>query len=193
MAYLNKYGVAIIAVLAVAVIVLVVLLAGQHQSSQAPSSTPMTAANTPAPTTTSPSSPAAAPSSGNTSAKTGGTQSGSGVTPKYAPTGFTIRLVAPLAGATWTIAQQNLIAWNPEAGVSGQIELLDASTLKLVGIILNQIGPHQTSYMWNTRDLLLTRTNPLKTTVTAGNYVVRIAFDGNNLSPITSLPVTITN
>lgn len=75
--------------------------------------------------------------------------------------------------------------------MTGYISLLDATTYKLVGVILNQTGPHQTSYTWNTRDLLLSRSSPTKITVTPGRYVVRIAFDGNNLSPITSVPVTI--
>ncbi len=115
------------------------------------------------------------------------------VTPSPAPTPTTqsIHLVTPTANNVWTITRQNLISWDRAGGVTGQIELLDAATYKLVGVILNQIDARQTSYTWNTRDLLMSRTSPAKITVVPGSYVVRISFDGNHLSPITSPTVTI--
>jgi hypothetical protein len=118
--------------------------------------------------------------------KTGNT-GGNGAASKTAP----IIFVTPIPGETWTIGAPNSISWSREGGVSGQIELLDAVTKSLVGVILNQTGPHQTSYTWNTREVFLSRTNPLKTGVLPGRYLIKIAFDGNNLSPITSQPITI--
>jgi len=123
-------------------------------------------------------------------------QGGSGATTvpgatRSATIGFTIHLQAPIAGETWTIAQQNAVSWDRAAGVSGQIELLNATTKALVGVIIPQTGPNQTSYTWNTRDLFLSRTSPVKKNVTPGTYVVRLAFDGNNLSPVTSGAFTI--
>jgi hypothetical protein len=99
---------------------------------------------------------------------------------------------APLSGASWVIGTSNVISWSKEGGVSGQIELLDRSGDKRIGVILNQIGPHQTSYAWNTRDIFLSRTSPSKTTVAPDVYTIRISWDGNNLRPITSQPITFT-
>lgn len=122
---------------------------------------------------------------------TGGT-SGSAAPKISGSKGLTvIKLITPAPGVTWTIATPNVISWMKEGGFSGQIELLDASTMKLAGVILSQVGPSQTSYEWNTRDLYLSRTSPAKTTVLPGKYVVKILFDGNNIAPITSQPVTI--
>lgn len=137
-----------------------------------------------------------------TSGSQPGTQSGAGGTtgsasgPAASKTsgskGLTvIKLVTPVPGAVWTIATPNIISWAKEGGFSGQIELLDASTMKLVGVILPQTGPSQTYYEWNTRDISLSRTNPAKTTVLPGKYVIKILFDGNNVAPITSQPFTI--
>lgn len=131
---------------------------------------------------TSPGSPAGQTPSGGTNAP---------VAPKPALTGFTIHLRTPIAGETWTIGHQNTISWDRAAGVSGQIELLDAATKALVGVIISQTGPNQTSYAWNTRDVFLSRTNPLKKTVTPGAYMVRLLFDGNNISSVTSGVFTI--
>jgi len=114
-----------------------------------------------------------------------------GIQEKAVPAGSPVIFSTPVPGETWKIGAQNLVSWSPESGVWGQIELLDATTKDLVGVILNQVAPHQTSYMWNTRDLLLNRTSPQKKTVLPGKYVVRILFDGNNLSPITSQPITL--
>ncbi len=194
MAFINKYSGIIIVVLIIAVVVLSALLIAQNSGTPSPS--PTTA---PIPTSTSTTSASGTPAQAaenQTSTKSNvpsaprHSAASSGIAP--ATTGFVIRLVNPIPGEIWIIAQQNLISWDREAGVAGQIELLDAATYKLVGVILNQIGPSQTSYTWNTRDLLLSRNNPAKTTVVPGQYVVRIAFDGNNLSPITSQPITIT-
>ncbi len=107
------------------------------------------------------------------------------------PPGTIITFVTPIPGETWTINQQNTVQWSRAGGVSGEIALLDASTKALVGVILPATGPQQTSYAWNTRDLLLSRTNPLKKNVAPGRYLVRVSWDGNNLPPITSQPITI--
>jgi hypothetical protein len=116
-----------------------------------------------------------------------GASNGGGTVPKS-----TIMLVTPTPGDIWIADTQNPVQWSRAAGVTGQIDLLSASTLQLVGVILPQVGPAQTSYTWNTRDLLQSRTSPNKFTVTPGSYVIRISFDGNNLSPVTSQPFTIT-
>ena len=129
-------------------------------------------------------SPSAKPGTSNTGAGSGG--SGTAGTVKSA-----ITLVTPVPGDTWIATLQNPIQWSKAAGVSGQIDLLSATTSQLVGVILNEIGPAQTSYTWNTRDLLVSRTSPSKLTVVPGRYLIRISFDGNNLPSITSQPFTI--
>jgi len=134
----------------------------------------------PTSTATSGSQPGAGGTSGSTAPKTSGSK------------GLTIiKLITPVPGDTWTIATPNVISWMKAGGFSGQIELLDASTMKLAGVILNQVGQSQTSYEWNTRDIYLSRTSPSKTTVLPGKYVIKILFDGNNVAPITSQPFTI--
>ncbi len=189
MAFINKYSGIIIVALVIAVVVLSTLLIAQNGGAPSPAAAPTS--TTASASSTSPQTAANQTSTNpnvlstphHSTAGAGGTAS--------ATTGFAIHLVDPVPDETWIIAQQNLIGWDREAGVAGQIELLDATTYKLVGVILNQTGPHQTSYEWNTRDLLVSRNNPAKTTVVPGRYVVRIAFDGNNLSPVTSQPITI--
>jgi hypothetical protein len=172
----NKYRIIII-ILAVMVVALVIVLITEN-GGQAPSAGNLEqyiASSTQSTTTAS-----GAANSGNAPA-----QNTAGAT-QPAATGFTIHLRTPIAGETWTIGQQNTISWDRAAGVYGQIELLDASTKTLIGVIIPQTGPNQTSYTWNTRDILLSRNNPLKKNVVQGTYLVRLLFDGNNLAPVTS-------
>lgn len=131
------------------------------------------------------------PPRANTSPTTSGNAQPSGVTTK--PTTNKIVVTAPTVGSVWKIATSNTISWSREGGISGDIYLIDAKNGKFVGVILPQVGPHQTSYEWNTRDLYLSRTSPSKTTVLPGTYIVKVAFDGNNLPIISSPIVTITN
>lgn len=110
-----------------------------------------------------------------------------GTSPAVSP----ITFVTPVPGDTWPIDTQNPVQWSRAAGVNGEIDLLNAATLQLVGVILNVAGPNQTEYTWNTRDLLQSETSPVKTTVTPGRYVVRIIFTGNHVPTITSQPFNI--
>lgn len=124
---------------------------------------------------------------GSTGAKTGTTGGTGGTTSRSS-----ISLITPTPNDTWTANTQNTVQWSRAAGVSGQIDLMTAGyPATLVGVILVNTGPNQTSFTWNTRDLLQSRTSPVKTTVNPGTYVVRVAFDGNNLSPATSQPFKI--
>lgn len=170
----------LLAIAVIAGIVVFMYGAKTGPAGYAPGNTSSTAENTAT------STPTSTPSS------TGGT-TGTATKPKPAPAPkpSTITFVTPIPGETWTLTANNIIQWSREAGVTGQIELLDAATKNMAGVIIPQTGPHQTSYQWNTRDLLLSRTNPLKTTVVPGRYLIRISFDGNNLSPITSQPIII--
>jgi hypothetical protein len=140
------------------------------------------------PSTSTSQSTTGAPSTGGASKSAGNAGGSTGSTVKKPAS---IIFITPVLGETWKIATPNSIAWSREGGIGGMIELLDAATKKSVGVILNELGPHQTSYAWNTRDLLLSRTNPLKKTVAPGRYLVKISFDGNNLSPITSQPINL--
>jgi hypothetical protein len=104
-----------------------------------------------------------------------------------------ITIVAPATGDAWKINTQNTITWDQEGGISGNIYLVDARTQKFVGVVIPQTGPHQTYYTWNTRDLFLDRTSPLKKDVVPGIYIVKLAFDGNNIPVVTGPVFTITN
>jgi hypothetical protein len=175
----------IVGVVVVVAVVLIVLYGGGQNASPMP-------AGTSSPTGATVSDNGSAVPGGTTPAPSGGTSAGGTKAPTPSgPKTVPMTFVTPVPGDTWKIGTQNPIQWSREGNFSGQIELLDASTLQLVGVILNQIGTHQTSYTWNTRDLLLSRTNPLKKSVVAGRYVIKISFDGNNLSPITSQPINV--
>ncbi len=104
-----------------------------------------------------------------------------------------IRFVTPVSNDIWQIGTQNLISWNTPGNFTGSISLIDAATKQFVGVILPQVGPKQTSDAWNTRDLLLGRTNPLKKDVVPGTYEIQIIYDGNNIRPAASPAFTITN
>jgi hypothetical protein len=123
------------------------------------------------------------PSSGTSGSVTTGSQ----------VTKTSITITAPVKNATWKIATPNIISWSKAGNFSGDIYLVDAKTKAFVGVILPQTGPQQTYYEWNTRDIFLDRTSPLKKTVLPGTYLVKIAFDGNNLPIIASPAITITN
>jgi hypothetical protein len=109
------------------------------------------------------------------------------------PTQIVIKITAPAAGDIWKIGTKNSIAWTKAPNVTGYIYLINAETKNLVGVITPQIGPQQTSYPWDTRQLGFSRTNPAQKDVVPGTYYVSIAFDGNHL-PIISSPIfTIVN
>jgi hypothetical protein len=110
-----------------------------------------------------------------------------------ASAGPVITFVTPVKNDVWVIGTQDIISWNVPGRVTGSISLIDANTNQSVGVILPEIGPNQTSYTWNTRDVLLDRTNAQKKTVTPGAYMIRIAYDGNHIKPATSPAFTITN
>ena len=168
MPIINKYSQIIIVALLIVVIILAALLItknGSNVPSSPAASSTTASANIPAGTQTAtkpaPTTPVMHPASGGSTSAT------------------KIHILTPVAGDIWTIAKQNHISWDKQAGVSGQIELLDAATLKLVGVILNETGPLQTYYDWNTRDLLVARTNPAKIIVTQGKY-----WSGSRLTAI---------
>ncbi|HVN26716.1 MAG TPA: hypothetical protein VMT99_03660 [Candidatus Paceibacterota bacterium] len=104
-----------------------------------------------------------------------------------------IKIITPVSGDEWKIGVTNPVSWTPEANFTGEIDLVDAKTGTVIGVILSETGPHQTSYGWNTREISLNRYSPLKKEVAAGTYKVRMKFDGNNLPTITSPTFTITN
>lgn len=186
----------VVASIIVAVVAVVLILIYGASNSTAPTTGTTSTSTVAAPvvmasTTTEASSGTTVRVTGTSGTKTTGKVTTPTPAPEPAPK--QIILITPVPGVTWTITQDNVISWQKAAGTTGQIELLDASTMALVGVILPQVGPNQSSYTWNTRDLLLSRTNPEKTTVTAGRYIIRIAFDSPDFAPITSQPINISN
>jgi hypothetical protein len=174
----------IIAVVIVLAVVLIVVYGGSENNNAAPASNSASSSTTGATASDNSSTPGATPSTGKTNT------AGTVVTHPQSSGGIT--LMTPVPGDTWVIDTQNAITWSKAAGVpTGEIELLNASTKDIVGIILNDIGQSQTSYTWNTRDLLQSLTSPNKITVTPGQYVIRVIFNGNDLAPLTSQPFTI--
>lgn len=106
---------------------------------------------------------------------------------------ITITLLTPISGNLWTIGGQNPIAWDTPAGVTGEIDLVNATTKAFVGVILSETGPNQTSYSWDARSIYLERYSADMKDVVPGTYSIRIHFDGNGLGDLVSGPITITN
>jgi len=179
----------ILAVVVVVIVGLVVIYGGGSgaPATQTSSGTPTTTAtgNTPAPTST------------NNKPPTGGTgttpSKPSGGTGSTAPTAAPIALITPVPSDSWKIGDPNIVQWAQEAGVAGEIDLLNAATKVLVGVISPSTGPHQTSYTWNTRDMFQGPGSPVKTTVVPGSYIIRIVFPNSHVATILSKTFNITN
>ena len=123
--------------------------------------------------------------------------SSSGATPSVKNTGDLEKVVppstvsAPSSNAPWVFGTTNTIQWNRAANITGGIYLEDAANGKIVGWILEQAGPQQTSFPWDTRDVFLSRSSPLKQDISAGSYVIKVMFDSPEDPTITSQPFSI--
>lgn len=113
------------------------------------------------------------------------------LTPSPGPT-ITIHLLTPIANNVWTIGNANPIAWDNAADITGEIDLVNATTKKFIGVILAETGPKQTSYTWNAEQVYLGRYSANEVAVTPGVYSISIHFDGNGLGDLVSGPITIT-
>ena len=90
-----------------------------------------------------------------------------------------IVITSPVAGEEWVIDNLHSIKWNTEAGVSGGIYLINDDTKKIVGWIISELGPRQTSYNWDTRFVFVGRYGGVKQEIGVGNYYLAIKFDSN--------------
>ena len=180
---------AVIIILVVAVIVLSFAL---WNTAKAPVGTGTVTENA---TSTGNASSTASSASSSASASSANTGASPAPSTKYKSNGtspvlpgktITINLTAPGAGAAWTIGQNNTVSWTPAAGVTGYIELVNATTKAVVGVVLSQTDMNQTSYTWDARSVYLSRYSPQAKDVIPGAYLIRIVFDGNNLGALTS-------
>lgn len=164
-------------VVLVAGLVWVIATAPKTQAPQgAPESqTPAPAAQTPSPV------PSQAPAP-----KPSGT-SGSG-TPKP----VSISLIAPSGGEKWLTGQNHTISWTSPAQITGEIVLLQAETGAVAGWINSTTGANQTSFDWDTRYLYTARNGAIRKDVSAGNYKIRVKFDGASYPVLTSGVMSIT-
>ncbi len=89
-------------------------------------------------------------------------------------------ITSPAANSQWILQTQHTIAWSHGANSPGGIYLENAATGATVGWIQQQISPGQNNFPWNTRDLFVSRTSPLKEDVAPGNYRIVITFDYPN-------------
>jgi hypothetical protein len=184
-----KMALTAIVVLIVAIIVLVIVLAQRGAQSSAPGSLSQDVTSATGTTATGSAGTTASPSA----APSGGTSAKPGTRVPVSPgRTITIDLLSPASGAVWTIGGQNLISWTPAAGVTAEIELVNATTKAVTGVILSQTGMSQTSYTWDARSVSLLRYGGQSKDVVPGVYLIRIHFDGNNLGDLTSGPVYIT-
>ncbi len=100
-----------------------------------------------------------------------------------------ISILSPVALDKWVIGQNNLIRWSGAAKISGSIYLVNAlikNESVPVGWIIPNIGPQQTSYTWDTRDVFLSRTNPAKKNLETGTYIIKIKFDSKVMPEVSS-------
>ncbi len=102
-----------------------------------------------------------------------------------------IVITHPTTGEKLVIGQNNLIQWNKEAGVGGSIYLVNDADESIVGWINPEIGVHQTSYTWNTRDVSLGRSNPSRKDIVPGTYVIKLQLDSARPTTISSMPFQI--
>ncbi|HUZ92881.1 MAG TPA: hypothetical protein VNG29_02685 [Candidatus Paceibacterota bacterium] len=89
-----------------------------------------------------------------------------------------ISITAPVTGDKWVTGTNNVIRWSKAAGIAGGLYLANASDGSLVGWIIQQLNPTDTSYQWDTRNVFVSRTSPASKAVTAGNYIIKALFDG---------------
>lgn len=94
-------------------------------------------------------------------------------------------ITSPQIGERLIIGKNLTISWNKESGFKGFVYLADVSTGAVVGWINSEIGPHQTSYIWNTNDLFTARYSPTKKSVGVGRYKIVVGFDSKQ-APISS-------
>ena len=179
---------------AVIVIIIIAVFLYGGQKSQAPGVATSTGTSTPAANASgTPASTSTGSTSGNGSGSgSTGKTGGSGTTAPQHPAPFVIHFITPAANAQWKIGTSNSISWDKAGNITGVIDLLDSKG-NYVGAILSETGSGQTSYSWDTREYSLSRYSPLKKELLAGTYKIRISFDGNNLPPIVSPAITITN
>ena len=152
--------------------------------------TPASGASGNAMTTTVTSAPAPASGATAPSPSKGGSTGPSASLP---PKAITINLITPISGNSWTIGQDNSVAWSKAAGITGQIDLVNPQTKALVGVILSETGPNQTSYSWDARYIYAARYSAEKHGVVPGTYAIKIHFDGNGFGDLVSGPITIQN
>lgn len=181
---------AVMIILAAAIVVLSVVLWHTAKAPAGPGDLSGTNASGTAAVNQTSASPSAGSSAGTGAAAGSGAHGGT-VSVSSGRT-ITINLTMPAPGTAWTIGRANSISWNPAAGVTGEIELVNATTKATVGVILSQTDMNQTSYSWNTRSVYLSRYSPQMKDILPGAYFIRIHFDGNNLGDLTSGTVYIT-
>jgi hypothetical protein len=162
--------------------------AGQNNASSADMTTSVT--NIVAPpvviaTSSAPTPPSSKPSAPSTPA--------TGSVLPAGPPPITISLITPISNNVWTIGGSNPIVWNNPAEITGEIDLVNATTKAFIGVITSNIGAKQTSYNWNARSIFLGRYSADQKDVVPGVYSIRIKFDGNGLGDLVSGPITITN
>lgn len=100
-------------------------------------------------------------------------------------------IISPAAGAQWVFEQANLIQWAKGAGVTGNIYLVNAADGTVAGWLIQQTNAHDTSFNWNTRDLYISRTSPIKKDVKPGKYIIKISFNSPQQPPLASAPFSI--
>jgi len=94
------------------------------------------------------------------------------------PAPSTNKFLTPAKDAKWVIGQNNLVSWSKAVGFPGAVSLADAVSNQTVGWILSSTDPQQTSFLWNTKEVSVSRSGGLKKDIPSGDYFIKITFDG---------------
>jgi hypothetical protein len=110
--------------------------------------------------------------------------------PAPSQTGVNV-ILAPLGGAQWVFGQNNTVQWKRDTDSIGYIYLVNAADGSIAGWLIQQTNAHDTSFSWNTRDLYISRTSPIKQDVAPGRYIIKVGFTSPQWGTIASAPFSI--
>lgn len=91
--------------------------------------------------------------------------------------GDPVTVLLPQAGDAWMINTPHTIELNRSSGATGSILLLVAATKEVVGWVSPNWGDSQTSFIWDTQTVALTRSSSQRKPIQPGTYIIKAMFD----------------
>ncbi|MEK9183828.1 MAG: cupredoxin domain-containing protein, partial [Patescibacteria group bacterium] len=79
----------------------------------------------------------------------------------------------------------HIIKWNNATGYTigliGGIYLVNAQTKEIAGWIVSGLNHNQTSQLWDTRSVFLSKNSPVKKDIQTGSYIIKVALDNKGV------------